>query len=192
MPTPDTPNSFKVSYAGEESDCTGLNEGDAFFWTLDLTSEHSCLFSGLWLVDFPDGFVTPESANSTWSGGLVAAINATWDDEEPWSDKAQVFWNTDYEGMTGQVPYGIAGNRYTIVGLFLNSFEYGGVQMSGSIIRIKFRVNRLPGVADMQHDSSGYYLPVPVSVVESYAMTEDDAVIHGSITVKPGKLYFRR
>ncbi|MBO6061386.1 MAG: hypothetical protein J6P98_04635, partial [Clostridia bacterium] len=121
VPHPAVPNDYSVHYAGQILDCTDLKADDTFYWTFDLASENSCLYAGHWLVDFDERYLEPISCSETWSGGLLSLINATWDDEEAYSDKPLIFYNANYEGMTGQNPYGEAGNHYTVVGLSLTT-----------------------------------------------------------------------
>ena len=192
VPKPDVPNDFEAVYTGGEVDCSNLKVGDTFLWSFDLSNEKSCLYAGHWLVMYPDEYIEPVACYDARDGSLVAKINETWDDDEPWSDVPRVVYNINYEGMTGNVPYGMAGKHYTVVALFLTSFEYGGVQMSGSIITIKYKVKALPKEKDLNKDSKGSYLPLEITVMESVAMVSaTGGVTHGSITVTPGKLYFK-
>ncbi len=191
VPTPEAPNSFTVTYSGETVDCSSLKVGDKFFWTLILSSGSSSLASGRWLVDHDERFVKPVAFSTTWEGGLIAQIDETWDNEQASSDKPDFFVNIEYEGATGPNPYGEAGNLYSVVGMYLTSMSYGGVQASGPMVRIEYEVTAVPNTGDMQHDAGGYYLPVGVIVIESKALNGGSPVTHGSITVEPGRMYFK-
>ncbi|MBO4849248.1 MAG: hypothetical protein J5586_08875 [Clostridia bacterium] len=192
VPTPETPNDHAAVYAGAVVDCSSMHVGDSFYWTLDLVNEGSCLFAGTWLIEHPVAFLTPAAISSTWSGGLLSAINATYEDEAPYSDTAQIAVNLLYEGGTGSDPMGEAGHSYAVAALYITSFDYCGVQMAGSLVRIRYEIAAIPGEADMLHDGNGWYLPVPITVVTSAAMEPPlNAVTHGSITVTDGKLYFK-
>lgn len=191
LPTPAAPNSFSVTYTGETVDCASLKVGDSFFWTLILSSKSSSLVSGRWLVDYDERFLEPVAFSTTWEGSLIAQIDETWDNEEASSDKPDFFVNPAYEGATGANPYGEAGNWYSVVGMYLTTMSYGGVQASGPMVRLEFRVKALPKTGDMQHDARGYYLPVGIVVIESKALNGSTPVTHGSITAEPGRMYFK-
>ncbi|MBO4562110.1 MAG: hypothetical protein J5772_00700 [Clostridia bacterium] len=192
VPTPDEPNSYIAQYAGETVDCASLGAGDSFFFSLYLVNEHSSLFAGQWLIDYPEQYVSPLTYSATWNGSLVSLINATYDDEEPWSDIPGVVCNPEYEGMSGQNPMGEAGNMYSVAVLYLTSFDYYGVQMAGPIVRIKYQIRAVPPESAMMRDSDGLYLPVPITVLTSTAFKPPmDSVTHGSIAVTDGKLYFK-
>lgn len=191
VPHPSEPNDYVANYAGQTVDCSTLNVGDTFFWTLDLINENSCLYAGQWLVEIPS-CIEPVSCTDSWSGGLKAAINALWDDEEPISDKPQFVYNIDYDGQTGSSPYGEAGKRYTIIGMYITSFDFGGVQQAGSMVRIKYKLVKTPSSRDLEKDANGSYIPLRVTVLESAAMlTPMQCVTHGTITASDGKLYFK-
>ena len=192
VPHPDQPNDYYVSYAGDVTDLTGAKVGDTFYWVFSLANEKSCLYAGHWLVDFDERYVEPQSCSQTWQGRILSMINAAWDDEEATSDKPLIFYNADYTGMTGQNPYGEAGNRYTVIGLSITTFEYGGVQAKGGVLRVKYQIKAIPPVSVMHKDSGGYYLPMTITVRESKAMlTATTCVTHGRIDVEHGKLYFK-
>ena len=191
VPTPSTPNGYSVTYTGEIVDCSSLKVGDRFTWTLDLASEGSCLAAGLWLTDYDERFVKPVSFSYTWEGSLYSQIDETWNDENPSSDKPEFFINLVYEGATGPNPYGETGNHYSIVGMYLVTGSFGGVQASGPMVRFTFEVILLPTTGNMLHDSDGYYVPVGIVVIESSVLSGNDAVTHGSITVEPGRMYFK-
>jgi len=196
-PTAAPDNDFEAHYAGEVVDCTSLSAGGSFYWTLDILNEHSRMWSGQWLVDYPEEYLSVDSYSTTWSGSVTYAVSLTWDDEEAWSDKPAVVCNPEYMGQTGGVPVGESGNMYANVGMYITSFNYYGLQMSGSLIRFKFIVNKLPSQSAMQHDGDGYYLEIPVTVIESTATIDKPngngftCVTHGIITSDPGKLYFK-
>ena len=185
-----------VTYTGATVNASNVAVGGTFFWTLSV-SEYSHLWSGHWLVDYPEEYWTPTAQSSTWSGGIVSMINATWDDEEAWSDKPSVVYNLVYEGQTGNSPVGEAGNMYTVVGMYLTTFQYWGVQMGGPFIRIKFRIDSMPPSNLAGHDSQGYYLEIPITVLESKYFVEGAEIApgveycrdHENVQVVPGKVY---
>ncbi len=184
-------NPYVASYGGAEVDCSSMAVGDEFFWTFDLLNEGSCMYSGHWLVDYPEEYVTPVSSSVTWSGGIVSAINASIDDGSQTSDVPAFACNMEYLGGSGQFPLGEAGNYYHNIGMYLTSFGYGGVQASGSMVRIKYRLNAIPPVSAL---TDGSYLEVPIIVVESTYMLPNSGGVHseahGTILVAPGRLYF--
>ncbi len=196
-PSPTAPhtNSFAAHYEGASVDCSSLSVGDVFFWTFDITNTGSGMYSGHWLLDYPEAFVTPLAYSVGWSGGLIYAIQQTIDDECATSDLPAFVCNMVYEGATGQFPQGEAGNYYHNVGMYLTSFSHMGVQAAGSIIRIKYQIDVIPSRALMQHDSDGYYIELPIVVVESTYMYINSAgqmagATHGIITATSGKIYF--
>ena len=172
-----------VTYTGESVDATGVSVGGTFQFTLSVSAA-SGLFSGHWLIDYPEQFISPVSASTPWSGSLTQLINQQWSSGNPTSDKASFVYNLDYVGMTGDVPCGEAGNHYTSVGMYLTTFEHDGVQLGGPFIRVTYRLNSMPEASQLQHDANGYYLPIPITVVES------DYFVPGS-TIAPGNEYAR-
>ena len=192
-------NGYEAHYAGSVEDAAALAAGDSFYWTLDLVNEHSRMWSGQWLVDYPEQYLKCDSYSATWSGGLIAQINETWDNETDWSDKPAIVCNPAYNGGSGGHPCGTPGNLYANIGMYLTSFDHYGVQMAGSLIRLKFIIKSVPANSQLKHDADGYYLELPVLVYESTAMIDAPAdspiqpycsVAHGIVTSVPGKVYF--
>ena len=189
---------YEVTYTGATVDATAKAVGDTFFWTFAV-SEHSYMWSGHWLVDYPEQYVTPAGYSVTWSGGIQYQIGATWDDEEAWSDKPAFVCNMAYEGQTSQNPVGEAGNWYSNCGMYLTSSSFYGVQMGGDCVRISYRIDTLPPVNLIPSDENGSYIEIPIVVLESqyfYDMTygEDGRASyeyheHEVINVVPGKVY---
>ncbi len=198
--TPLPNNEFEAHYGGASADCSGLAVGDSFYWTLDLLNEGSRLWSAQWLIDYPESLLEITAYSVTWSEGITAITNASWDDETDWSDKPAFVCNPTYMGNTGGHPKGEAGNMYANVGMYLTSFHHYGVQMSGSMIRLKFTIKAMPSSSQLKHDEGGDYLEIPILVCESTAFIDapaDSAVQpytctpHGTVTCEPGKLYFK-
>ena len=129
-------------------------------------SEGSGMYAAHYLVDYPEEFIAISAETSTWSGGIISQINATWDDDEAWSDKFASVTNTTYEGQTGGVPMGEAGNIYINGGTYLNSFEFWGVQMGGVFHRYTLKLLKTPYQSECMQDENGYYLPMPLDMVE--------------------------
>ena len=138
-------------------------------------SEGSGLYASQFLVDYPEAFVSITGASNSWSGGLISQINATWDDEEPWSDTLNVVYNYPYEGQTGGVPVGEAGNMYINGGTYETSYEFMGTQMGGYLARFTLRLDKTPYESDCEQDANGYYLPMPLLINEfEYAIVKDN------------------
>ena len=191
VPHPETPNDYTALYEGAVIDVSDLEVGDTFFWTLSLNNENSSLFAGLWLVEFPSKYLTPVSSTDLWEGSLKYIIDEAYDNGEPDSDHPEFMFNIDYEGQTGANPYGESGKRYTLIGMYVTSFDHCGVQARGPMIRIKYRIERIPSHSSMMHDKDGYYIPLKVLVHSSTAMTESgQTVTHGIIKAIDGKIYF--
>lgn len=192
IPTPEVPNSYSVQYAGQAVDCSGLSVGKTFFWTLDLVNEDSHSYAAQWLVEYDPEFIEPIEFSATWTGGIIAAINAAYEEDDESSDIPAFFGNLDYVGQSAPNYYGEAGKHYSVVSMALTTFTHGGLNAAGPMVRIKYRVNKLPAASDMQHDGEGYYLPLNIGVISSYAMeTPANVFTHGNIEVTPGKLYFK-
>jgi hypothetical protein len=197
MPTPEAPNGYTAVYSGAQVDISSLQVGETFYWTLDLSNDYSCTASCLLLIDYPEEYLTPmDDVNSplpwSWSGGLYSAINMTWDDEEQWSDMAFISFNPMYEGGTGANPYGAAGNMYQTALMVASGHQYGGIQMSGHIVRFTYRVDRLPTEDELMHDENGSYIPIGISVIDSLAYDESGAMVtHGVLDTNEGRLYFK-
>ena len=149
------------------------------------------MFSGHWLIDYPEGIVSIENYSVSWSGGIQSQVAATWDDEEAWSDKPAFVCNPTYEGASGGSPAGEAGNMYANCGMYLTSNQYGGVQMGGPAIRIRFKWTAVPTAADCLQDANGYYLPIYIIVLESTYLESapSNYLPHDNITVQDGHIY---
>lgn len=187
---------YEVTYTGATVDATAKEVGQTFFWTASI-SEHSYLWSGQWLMDYPEEYITCTAYTVTWSGGIQSQIAASWDDEEAWSDKPAFVCNNVYEGQTGGVPIGEAGNLYANVGMYLTSFDFMGVQMGGDFIRLTFKLEQLPPANYIPADENGSYLEIPITVYESqyfyeYNPENTPAAVyrpHEVVNVVPGKIY---
>ena len=186
---------ISVTYTGSVVDATALNPGDQFYFYVSV-SEGSSMWSGHWLIDYPEEYVTPTSSSTTWSGGLEYAVQQTYNSGNPTSDKPKFVCELSYEGMTGSNPYGEEGNLYTVVGMYLRTFDYGGLQMGGNFVRIRYRLNSIPDAADLMHDANGYYFEIPRTVRESrYWVPGAEIGVgeynhdHENITVINGKVY---
>ncbi|MBQ1818422.1 MAG: dockerin type I repeat-containing protein [Clostridia bacterium] len=190
--------SVSVTYTGATVNATNLSVSGKFQFTISV-SENSHMWSGHWLIDYPEEYVTPTNYSVTWSGGLIALINQSWDNDSADSDKPMFVVNMDYEGMTGQNPYGEAGNMYSVVGMYLTTFQYWGVMDGGPFARITYRIDRLPTTAEAQHDAGGYYLEFPITVLESRYWVEGVSIApendyyhdHETVNVIPGKVYMQ-
>ncbi len=193
-----SPESVSVTYTGATVNATNLSVSGKFQFTISV-SENSHLWSGHWLIDYPEEYVTPTNYSVTWSGGITSLINQSWDNGTAYSDKPQFVVNMSYEGMTGQNPYGEAGNMYTVVGMYLTTYQYWGVMAGGPFARVTYRIDRLPSASAAQHDSTGYYLEFPIVVLESRYWVEGVAIApendyyndHETVNVIPGKVYMQ-
>ena len=188
---------FSVVYAGSTVDASGLSVGSAFYFYLSV-SENSSLYSGHWLVDYPEQYVTPVAYSTTWTEGLTYLINQSYANGNPTSDKPEFVCNIAYEGMTGSNPYGEEGNYYSVVGMYLKSFDYGGVQMGGDFIRLRYRLTAMPADDDLLHDEFGDYFEIPIIVRESRYWIPGTTIgegeyyhDHENVTVINGKVYIR-
>ena len=192
----EAPRVVAVTYTGDTVDASSLNVGDTFYWTFSM-SENSCMFSGQWLIDYPEEYLTPVSVSTTWSGGLTQLINSSWEEGNADSDKISVSYNKEYQGATGNVPVGEANNMYVRIMLWLTSFSHYGVHMGGKVARIKFRVNALPPVSAAGSDNGGRFINLPIVVLDSYYYIEGTVIApgstyclpHESVNIVPGKVY---
>lgn len=150
-----------VVYTGETVNAVGISAGGTFDWTLSV-SEASRLFSGHWLVDYPEDLVTPVSASVNFAGSLTNVLNSS-----NTSDRAAFVYNLGYVGQSGSVPCGIEGEHYVNVGMYLTTFTHGGVQPGGAFIKITFRLDRMPTADEVMEDYLGSFFTIPVTVVES-------------------------
>ena len=65
------------------------------------------------------------------------------------------------------------------------------LQISGPMIRVRYKITKLPPASVLLHDENGYYLPMTITVRQSAAMQSAvTGVTHGHIEVTDGKLYF--
>ena len=193
-----TKSFYSVTYNGAVVDASDKAVGDTFNWTYSV-SEHSYLWCGQWLIDYPEEYITPVNYSVTWSGGLQYQIGQTWDNEEAWSDKVAFVCNRAYEGQTGAAPVGDAGNWYSQCGMFLTSFDYYGVQMGGNCVRITYKIIQLPSSDHIEQDENGSYFEMPIYVIESqcfYGIQINSSGVysclfrpHDEIITVPGKVY---
>lgn len=180
------PRDMSVVYTASTVDASDLGVGDSFYVYIDI-SQYSALWSGLWLLDYPEELVTPTAASSTFPGSLANLVQDSWDDDTAYSDKPGVLITPEYSGS-----YGEPGNMYSMTGMYLDSFQYGGVQMGGSFVRFKYRIDRLPTTAEAMHDENGYYIAFPLLVIESTYLvpgTTQTYVPHENVSVVNGKVY---
>ncbi len=183
-----------VTYTGGITDATNISAGGYFYWTLSISAASS-LFSGQWLVDYPEAYVTPVNFTATWSGSLASIISAA--GSNAISDTPYVTCNLTYEGMTGSNPQGVAGNLYNNIGMGLLTFSHWGIQDGAPFIRIRYRLDQLPPRNVTEFDETGHYLPFPVIVVSSYYYIEGSTIAPGNeycrehehINVVNGKVY---
>lgn len=193
IPTPETPNDFYAHYSVPAVDCTGMSEGSTFFWTFDIANENSALYAGIWLIEYDPEYVEPVDFSYTWSGGLIPIIEAMYEEGNETTDIPIFSCNPTYIGGTAPMCYGVPGRYYSVIVMSTTTFDHGGLQAAGSMVRLKYRVKKVPAQSAMQHDANGYYLPLNIGVISSYAMIDaTHAVTHGTIDLTPGKLYFKR
>ncbi|MCR5809563.1 MAG: dockerin type I repeat-containing protein [Clostridiales bacterium] len=188
-------NGIEVTYTGATVDATSVAAGAKFRWTLSV-SEASRLWSGQWLIDYPEEFVTPTICSSTWQGSVYSIIQQQIADGNQTSDTADFQCNVSYVGQSGAKPVGEYGNLYCNVGMFLTSFDFGGLQVGGEFVRITFRLEELPPSNLLQHDSQGYYFEMPVTVLESKYFVEGSTpgqgtycLPHETVNTVNGKVY---
>ena len=186
---------ISVTYTGSVVDASEVAVGQSFYFYVSV-SENSGMWSGHWLIDYPEEYVTPTAYSTTWNGGLEYAVQQTYNSGNPYSDKPKFVCEIDYEGMTGSNPYGEAGNFYTVVGMYLRTFDYGGLQMGGNFIRVKYRLDAIPDAEDLLTDEGGTYFEMPIIVRESRYWVPGATIgegeythDHEDVTVINGKVY---
>lgn len=155
-----------VTYTVGTVNAKNLKVGDTFDITLSI-SANSRLFSGHWYVDYPEQYVEPVAVSTNYEGSLLYNIQQAEFNGTNNSDEPAFLYRLVYEGGVGG-SFGEQGNKYTDIGMYLNSFDYGnGVMMGGQLAKITYRIIKRPTTSACEHDSTGYYLPVPVLVRES-------------------------
>lgn len=180
-----------VTYSGETVDCSALSVGDRLEWTLSLSSENSGLCSGLWLIDYPEEYLSPVGYSVDWEGSLSQSIFTSHDSGAADSDIPVFACSPRYEGQTGENPYGEAGNMYSLLMMYLATFEHGGVQAKGPMVQIVFELTALPADNELIFDSDGGFISMGVTVLESMAMLPSlEGHPHDPVLINDGKLYF--
>ena len=134
---------FAVEYTGSTVYAQGLTPGDTFYLFVSV-SENSAMWSGHWLIDYPEEYITPTAYSVTFAGGVTNNVTMSMVNDEQTSDLPNFVCDIIYEGMTGSNPYGEEGNLYTVVGMFLDSFDFGGLQAGGDFVRVKYRLDVIP------------------------------------------------
>lgn len=185
-----------VTYTGGTTDASNVQVGNTFNWTLSI-SEASSLYSGQWLVDYPEEYLTPTSSKTIWSGSLISITEAAWEEGNSTSDKVSVTCNLTYTGQSGETPVGEAGNMYNNIGMSLTTFQHWGVQLGAPFIRITYRIDQLPPRNMTEYDEGGHYLVMPVIVVSSNYYVEGSTIApgndycrpHENVTAVNGKVY---
>ncbi|MBR3381514.1 MAG: dockerin type I repeat-containing protein [Clostridia bacterium] len=186
-----------VTYTGATVNAANLSVGNTFYFTLDV-SANSRMWSGHWYIDYPEQFVTPTACSTTWSGGVIYQINQSIANDNQTSDMPNFIYRLEYEGQTGNNPYGEAGNMYSDIGMYLTSFDFGGMNAGGSMARFRFRIDAIPSTSICSHDSNGYYLEFPIIVRESRYWVPNTQIApdvdyyrdHEQVNVVNGKVYF--
>lgn len=185
----------EVTYTGATVNAKSIAAGSTFKWTLSV-SEASHLWSGHWLIDYPEDFVTPTNYSTTWTGSVYQLIQQMIEDEAQTSDAAEFVCNMRYQGNTGNNPVGEPDNWYSAVGMFITTFDFWGLQVGGPFIRLTFRLEELPPSNLLGHDSTGYYFEIPITVLESKYFVEGSVIgqpgycrPHETVNVINGKVY---
>ena len=130
-------------------------------------SENSGMFAAGWLIGYPNAYMSVTAQSSTWSGGIIAQIGNSWDDDEAWSDKFASVANVTYVGQSGGSPKGVEGVMYINGGNYLNSGAFGGVQMGGNFHRFTVAYNVKPDKEECLYEAGvGYYLPLDLIMYE--------------------------
>ena len=80
------------------------------------------------------------------------------------------------------MPVGEAGNLYTSVGMYLTSFSHYGVQLGGPFVQVTYRLDAMPTAQQAYHDETGYYIYIPIEVVESTYFVPGSTVGQGEYT----------
>lgn len=168
-PSP-APVAAEVCYRGEALDVSGFKAGDTFDWSLSLTSENSGLYSGEWLIGYPEQFIKPVGYSVDPEG--FASFGGG-------SDTAAFAFNPDY------------GEGLGLLIMYLTSFSNGGLNSSGVMVRITFELIAVPDSGALEKDASGSFLAIPIAVRESRRMlSSSEAVPHQNVQAQGGKLYF--
>lgn len=186
---------ISVTYTGATVNATNLSAGGTFNFTLGV-SANSAMWSGHWEIDYPEEYVTPTAYSFTWSGSLMSQIQQTIDNDTQTSDVPAFVCALTNEEVAD--PGAEIDNYYTIIGMYLSSFDFGGMQAGGNFARITYRMHTIPDSADISHDASGYYMEFPIIVRESTYWTPGMQIgapgsflDHETVNVVNGKVYVR-
>lgn len=186
---------ISVSYYGATVNANNVNVGGTFNFTLGV-SANSCMWSGHWLIDYPEEYVTPTAYSFTWSGSLLNQIQQTIDNDNQSSDVPAfvcALTNAETSDTGAEVD-----NYYTIIGMYLTSFDFGGMQAGGNFARVTYRLTAIPDSANICHDSAGYYMEFPIIVRESCYWVPGTQIgsngyyhDHENVQVTNGKVYVK-
>ena len=184
-----------VTYSLNTANAKTAKVGDTFELILSI-SENSRLFSGHWYIDYPEEYVEPIDVITDWEGSISYQIDELEFQGANTSDIPSFMYRLTYEGGT----FGEAGNMYTDIGMYLGSFDYGnGLLLGGELVKIVYRIIKLPTSSAAEHDSGGYFLSFPILVREStywvpgtqIAPGVDYFMDHETVNTVPGKLYIK-
>ncbi|MBR0136102.1 MAG: hypothetical protein IJM18_07860, partial [Clostridia bacterium] len=163
-----------VTYTGENVTVTDPAVGDKFNWTLSV-SDASGLYSGQWLIDYDETYLTTDYITETWSGCIIGMINAiTENSGDPGTDTPDFDWTASTNGNyqeTGSHPEAVAGNWYTNIGMHLTTFDYEGLQMGGPMFRIRYKWTAVP--------TESVVLPMNTIVINSTYFIHTTVIIDG-------------
>ena len=191
------PEEYEVTFTGEEKDAGEAVEGAVFTWDLSV-SEASGLVSGGFYVDQDERYLTVESVDTTFTGGVYALIQQDIAADTQDSDVPAFMSNinmTATAANAANIPGIVEGNVYSMVGLYLMSFDFGGLQKGGKLFRLNLKWTAVPeeGAEGVMTDETGTYLPMNTilsGVYHSDPANASSYINYTTINNIPGKIYF--
>ena len=186
-----------MTFTGEEKDAGEAVEGAVFTWDLSV-SEASGLVSGGFYVDQDERYLTVESVDTTFTGSVYALIQQDIAADTQNSDIPAFMSNinmTATAANAANIPGIVEGNVYSMVGLYLMSFDFGGLQKGGKLFRLNLKWTAVPeeGAEGVMTDETGTYLPMNTilsGVYHSDPANASSYINYTTINNIPGKIYF--
>ena len=185
----------EVTYEGQEVILSSEPQVNNTFQWLFNVSRESRLFSGHWMINYDENYLTCTANNWKWNGGIWYDIT----NNNEYSSTPEITCRnvstvqSAVTGLNGQTVN--SGDVVTNFGLAISeNLDYGGLLAGGDLVRLTYKWINIPDRSQLMHDDRGDYLPMPIVTLESeYYVNSASSNFHRThdvINEVPGKIYF--